>query len=41
MRAKVATARFYADHIFSRAHGLRESVVDGAAGVAAMALEAY
>ena len=41
MKAKVATARFYADHILSRAPGLREAIVDGAAGVTEMALEAY
>ena len=41
MRAKIVTARFYADHILSRAPGLRDSIVDGAAGVTEMALEAY
>jgi len=41
MRAKIATARFYADHILSRAPGLRDSIVEGAAGVTEMALEAY
>jgi hypothetical protein len=41
MQAKVATARFYADHILTRTLGLRESIVEGAAGVAAMALDAY
>ncbi|HVL56168.1 MAG TPA: acyl-CoA dehydrogenase [Burkholderiaceae bacterium] len=35
-RAKIASARFYADHVLSRAHGLRCSVVDGAAGVLAL-----
>jgi alkylation response protein AidB-like acyl-CoA dehydrogenase len=41
MRAKIQTARFYADHILSRVPGLRDSVVDGAAGVTGMALEAF
>jgi 3-(methylthio)propanoyl-CoA dehydrogenase len=41
MRAKVTTARFYADHILSRAPGLRDSIVEGSAGVTEMALEAY
>ncbi len=41
MRAKIATARFYADHILTRAPGLRDAIVEGAAGVAAMAIEAY
>ena len=41
MRAKITTARFYADHILSRAPGLRDSIVEGAAGVTEMALEAF
>ena len=41
MRAKIATARFYADHILSRSSGQRDSIVDGAAGVSAMALDAF
>jgi 3-(methylthio)propanoyl-CoA dehydrogenase len=41
MRAKIHTARFYADHILSRVPGMRDSIVDGAAGVTGMALEAF
>ena len=41
MRAKIVTARFYADHILTRTAGLRDSIVEGAAGVTEMALEAY
>ncbi|OYT88332.1 MAG: acyl-CoA dehydrogenase [Burkholderiales bacterium PBB6] len=41
MAAKITTARFYADHILTRVPGLRDSVVDGAAGVTDMALEAF
>ena len=41
MRAKIQTARFYGDHILSRVPGLRDSIVDGAAGVTGMALEAF
>lgn len=41
MQAKVHTARFYADHILSRVPGQRDSIVDGAAAVTAMALEAF
>jgi len=41
MRAKIQTARFYADHILSRVPGLRDSIVEGAAGVTGMALEAF
>ncbi len=41
MRAKIATTRFYADHILTRAPGLREAIVEGSAGVTGMAIEAY
>lgn len=41
MKAKIATARCYADHILSRVPGLRDTVVDGADGVTSMALEAF
>jgi hypothetical protein len=41
MAAKVTTARFYADHILSKAPGIRDSIVEGAGSVTAMALEAF
>jgi len=41
MAAKVTTARFYADHILSKAPGMRESIVHGADSVTALALEAF
>jgi alkylation response protein AidB-like acyl-CoA dehydrogenase len=41
MRSKITTARFYADHILSKVPGLRDSVVEGAAGVTEMAVEAF
>ncbi|MES2715549.1 MAG: acyl-CoA dehydrogenase [Pseudomonadota bacterium] len=41
MRAKISTARFYADHILSKAPGVRDSIVDGAVGVTEMALDAF
>ncbi|MCS4509873.1 acyl-CoA dehydrogenase [Xylophilus ampelinus] len=41
VRAKIATARFYAGHILTRAPGLRDSIVDGAASVLAMPLDAF
>jgi acyl-CoA dehydrogenase len=37
MRAKIATARHFADHMLTQAPGLRETVVAGAAGVFALA----
>ena len=41
MRAKITTARFYADHILSKVPGLRDSIVDGADSVTEMTLEAF
>ncbi len=41
MTAKVATARFYADHILAKAAGMRDSIVEGAESVTAMALDAF
>ena len=41
MKAKIATARFFADHILVRTGALRDSIVDGAASVTALALEAF
>jgi hypothetical protein len=41
MAAKVVTARFYADHILSKVPGIRDSIVQGAGSVNAMALEAF
>ncbi|MBC7944051.1 MAG: acyl-CoA dehydrogenase C-terminal domain-containing protein, partial [Burkholderiales bacterium] len=35
-KAKIATSRFYADHILSQAPGLRNAIVNGAAGVLAL-----
>ena len=41
LKAKIATARFYAEHILSRAGGIREAVVEGADSVNALAAEAF
>ena len=41
MQAKISTARFYADHILTKAPGLRDSIVDGADAVTALALDAF
>jgi alkylation response protein AidB-like acyl-CoA dehydrogenase len=41
MQAKIITARFYADHLLSKAGGLRDSIVEGAECVTALALEAF
>jgi len=41
MQAKIVTARFYADHILTKTPGLRDAIVEGAAAVNALALDAF
>jgi alkylation response protein AidB-like acyl-CoA dehydrogenase len=41
MAAKVTTARFYADHILSKAPGVRDSIVEGAGSITALPLDAF
>ncbi|MES2979843.1 MAG: acyl-CoA dehydrogenase [Pseudomonadota bacterium] len=41
MKAKITTARFYADHLLSKAPGVRDSIVEGADSVTGLALEAF
>ena len=41
MRAKIATAQFYAEHILVKTGSLRDSIVEGAASVTALALDAF
>ena len=41
LHAKVATARFYAEHILSAVPGMRDAVIDGADSVTAMVLESF
>ena len=41
MRAKITTARFYADHLLTKAPGMRDSIVEGADSVTALALDAF
>jgi 3-(methylthio)propanoyl-CoA dehydrogenase len=41
MEAKVATARFYAEHILAKAPGVRDSIVEGGESAVAMPLEAF
>jgi hypothetical protein len=41
LQAKVATARFYADHILPRCSALRDSIVGGHDSVAALAIDAF
>ncbi|MDE2605593.1 MAG: acyl-CoA dehydrogenase [Burkholderiales bacterium] len=41
MRAKIETARFYAEHILARAPGMRDAIVEGGESVMALPLEAF
>ncbi|WP_418320143.1 acyl-CoA dehydrogenase [Piscinibacter sakaiensis] len=41
MRAKIASARFYAEHILTRVPGLRDSAIDGAAAVTELPAEIF
>jgi alkylation response protein AidB-like acyl-CoA dehydrogenase len=41
MQAKITTARFYADHILSKAPGMRDAIAEGADSVTALAIEAF
>ena len=41
LRAKVVTAHFYADHLLSKVPGVRDSIVDGAESVTALALDSF
>ncbi len=41
LKGKIATARFYADHILTRVPGLRDAIVHGAQSVTALAPEEF
>ncbi len=41
MQAKIITARFYADHLLTKAPGIRDAIVEGAESVTALALDAF
>ena len=41
LEAKIATARFYADHVLVQAPALRNTVVNGAAGVMALSEDQF
>jgi 3-(methylthio)propanoyl-CoA dehydrogenase len=41
MQAKINTAQFYAEHILSKAEGIKNSIVEGADSVTAMALDSF
>ena len=41
LRSKIATARFYAEHILSRAPAVRDAIIEGAESVTALPVDAY
>ncbi|OYT99539.1 MAG: acyl-CoA dehydrogenase [Burkholderiales bacterium PBB1] len=41
LKAKIATAHFYAEHILSTLPGLRDAIIDGADSVGALAVESF
>jgi hypothetical protein len=41
LRAKVATAHFYAEHLLSKAPGVRDAIVEGADCVTALAIDSF
>jgi len=41
MQAKIHTAQFYAEHILTKANGIKDSIVNGAGSVTAMALDSF
>jgi alkylation response protein AidB-like acyl-CoA dehydrogenase len=41
MKAKITTARFYADHHLTKVPGVRDTIIDGAQSVTELALESF
>ena len=41
MKAKITTARFYADHHLTKVPGVRDAIIDGAQSVTGLALESF
>jgi hypothetical protein len=41
LKAKIATAHFYSEHLLTKVPGLRDSVVDGGDAVTALALDSF
>jgi hypothetical protein len=41
MQAKITTARFYADHLLTKAPGIRDAIAEGADSVTALALDSF
>jgi 3-(methylthio)propanoyl-CoA dehydrogenase len=41
MKAKITTARFYADHHLTKVPGVRDAIIDGAQSVTELALDSF
>jgi len=41
LAAKIATARFYAEHILAKAPGIRDAIVEGGESATALPVEAF
>ena len=41
LRAKVVTARFYSEHLLSKAPGMRDAIIEGADSVTGLAVDAF
>jgi hypothetical protein len=41
LQAKIATARFYAEHLLAKVPGVRDAIVEGAESVTALPVDAY
>jgi hypothetical protein len=41
MQAKIITERFYADHLLTKAPGMRDAIVEGSDSVNSLALESF
>ena len=41
LKAKIATAQFYAEHLLNTAPGVRDAIVDGGESVTALALDSF
>jgi 3-(methylthio)propanoyl-CoA dehydrogenase len=41
LKAKVVTSRFYAEHLLSKAPGMRDAIIDGSESVNAMPIESF
>jgi 3-(methylthio)propanoyl-CoA dehydrogenase len=41
LKAKIVTSRFYAEHLLSKAPGMRDAIIDGSESVNAMPIDSF